>query len=629
VLEAKDAKKKVIQLLASGAKIAEAMRAVQRRPDTYRDWYRLDPEFRAEVQYLRALAERAAADKHGDGPEPVPSFPDFADEYLHQPLPHHQLRLWDILCGDEPRDLHPSMRFRPGRRSRVISNFPPDHGKTTSWTVNFVTWLIHRDPDVRVVIVSKTQGMAKRMLGAIKFRLTDPTYREMHLRFAPPGGWKDPDSSWTATEIYVKGRGSGEKDPTVQALGIGGHLYGARSDFIILDDVIDDKNVGGWEDQVNWLAQIVTSRLPDDDEEDFRPDSPGRLLIFGTRIAPIDLYQILRDEFVNYDGTATYTYFAQPAVLEYAEEPKDWLTLWPYTLDRMGRRKRKWDGLALAKRRGDMHSDHRWALTFQQLDVAAEATFPAGAVNLTINGARLVGPIPAFGPAAVRGDAGMNGLYVVAGLDPATVGFTAMIVYGVDRSTRRRFILDAFNKNQVTPHEMRSQIKSFTRQYGIREWRVERNAFQRFLTQDEELRIWLANTGCSLREHYTTAKNKWDEDFGVASLAPLFLSCGTPLDDGRWKRSEVPGLIELPNSKLCRVVGELVEQLITWIPDSKGQRTDLVMALWFAELSAREALGVGDRRIDFLDDPFAVRHDLKKRRVIDLQALAQQVYEAA
>lgn len=622
-----EAKRKVIDLIGGGAQVAAAMKAVQRTYQTYRGWYNDDPDFANEIRYLRSLAERTAKERRGAVGMPVPDFPEFCEQYLHQPLYQHQLRMWDMLCGKVPRDLHSSMVYRPGRPARILCNWPPSHAKTTTFSINFVVWLIHRNPDIKVVIVSKTQGMARKMLGAIKFRLADASYRDMHLRFAPSGGWKDPDQSWTQTEIYVKGRGSGEKDPTVQALGIGGHLQGARSDFILLDDVVDRANAGAWEDQADWLAQIVTSRLPDDETDvSLRPDAPGKLIILGTRNAPVELYQVLRDDYNDYDGNPVYTFLSQPAVLEYGPTPEDWVTLWPRTFDSYGNAKRMWDGPALAKRRGDVRSETLWALTFQQQDVASNAAFPAEAVMAAVNGSRMAGLIPKEGPGASREDRGMAGLYVVAGLDPATVGHTAMVVYGVDRMTRRRFVLDALNAPGMTPHELRSAVKRLTTAYGIREWRVESNAFQRFLTQDEALRMWLANAGCLLREHFTTGQKKWDPDFGVASLAPLLLSCVTPAEGGRWKKVEGGGLIELPSQRMCQPIVDLIDQLITWMPESKGVKTDLLMALWFAEIAARDFLGVDAQRTHHLADRFVSRHDLAKRDVIDLNKLAEQVY---
>lgn len=85
----------------------------------------------------------------------------------------------------------------------------------------------------------------------------------------------------------------------------------------------------------------------------------------------------------------------------------------------------------------------------------------------------------------------MDQVKVVAGLDPATVGHTAAIVYAIDPKSQRRYVLDAFNEPHVTPVQMREMIKGFTTRYGVSEWRIERNAFQAYLSRDEEIRDWL------------------------------------------------------------------------------------------------------------------------------------------
>src|SRR5262249_29250069 len=161
---------------------------------------------------------------------------------------------------------------------------------------------------------------------------------------------------------------------------------------------------------------------------------------------------------------------------------------------------------------------------------------------------------------------GMAGLYVVGGLDPATVGHTAALVIGVDRRTRRRYLLDGFDQANCSPAAMIDRVKDLTTRLGVRTWVVERNAFQRFLTQLDEFRLWMSSRGVRLREHYTSDQNKFDASFGVAAMAGLFLSCGRPKTDGsgEWERTPDSALIELPTPRLSRVVSLLLEQLATW-----------------------------------------------------------------
>lgn len=595
-------------MIRDGAKIRDAMAAVGRGVAVYGNW--MEPRgpgtFHDEIMLIRQVHAR----RRGRTPAPVPDFPEFCAEYLHQPLNPHQLRQFDCLQGQPPRDLHTSMRYHRGRPNYLLFNQAPNHAKTTTWTINYAVWRLHRDPSIRIALLSKSLTMAKKYLYAVKARLTGPRYREMQVKFAPEGGWRDPDGSWTRTEIYVSGKDDpatdAEKDPTVQALGIKGQIYGARLDLVILDDIADMSSAGQWEAVLDWISQEIDSRLEDD----------GTLIMVGTRLAATDVYSKARDDLVEWDGTPVFTYLAQPAVLEYADSSKDWVTLWP------GR----WDGPKLASKKAMMRDERRWALVYQQADVTDDAVFPAGALQCSVNRRRAPGPLTVEGW-GTRAE-GMTGLYVIGGLDPATVGHTAALVVGVDRHTGRRYLLDGFDQPNCSPDGMIDRVQKLTETLGVRQWVVERNSFQRFLTQLDQFRMWMYTRGVRLREH-DTENNKYDSDFGVAAMAGLFLSCGRPKGDGtgEWERTPDSALIELPTPRISRVTSLLMEQLATWHPTEMRQRQpqDLVMALWFTEIGAREYLGTGRQRQDFLTPVGATRADLAGRRVVNLNDLTERV----
>jgi hypothetical protein len=165
----------------------------------------------------------------------------------------------------------------------------------------------------------------------------------------------------------------------------------------------------------------------------------------------------------------------------------------------------------------------------------------------------------------------MEGLRLIAGLDPAVSGHTAAVLLGLDRVTGKRWLIDVANRQGMKPDEMRELIKEWTVKYGIHEWRIEKNAFQGFLTQDSDVRSFLATRGVTLADHFT-GNNKHDAEFGVAAMSHLFEM----------------GLIRLPRAQ-TESVKALVAQLISWQPKlPKGVKTDIVMALWFAELRCQE-----------------------------------------
>jgi hypothetical protein len=210
----------------------------------------------------------------------------------------------------------------------------------------------------------------------------------------------------------------------------------------------------------------------------------------------------------------------------------------------------------------------------------------------------------------------LSGFSIICGLDPAMVGDTAAICYAIDRSTNKRYIVDAIKITGPSPQQIRELIFSWTSIYGPSEWIVEKNAFQAFLTQDEGIRQHLASRGVLLKEHHT-GQNKWDAGFGVASMATLF---GTKQSDGKHHRDN---LIHLPSDQTENVKA-LIEQLITWTPTTKG-KTDLVMALWFCEIRAREMLNYGQYATHHLKNPFLSRRELGKRVVVNLdELLAEQ-----
>lgn len=563
------AKEMILDRLAQGETIVPAARAAGRTREGYEYMRKMDKVFAEQVDIILARRKGVVHD--------CPEFPEFCETFLGQPLFEHQLRWWDILEGREPRTLHPSMRWSPGDPSMLLFNVPPGFAKSTTITVNYVVWRICRNPNVRVVIVSATEKMAKKFLYAVKQRLMNPAYSDLQRRFGPDGGFRATAESWTATEIYLGGKDDGEKDPTVQAIGMGGQIYGARADLIVVDDAVLLKNAHQFEDQIDWLTQDVVTRLPEE-----QPDA--KLLVVGTRVASVDLYQKLRDEFRDEEDRSVFTYFAQPAVLEYADDPADWVSLWPETVDRDGVLTPKWSGTALKKRR-DKVRPVTWAMVYQQADTQAEGVFPEQLVRASVQSARRPGILL---PMAER-EKGMQGLYVVAGMDPAAAGFTASVVLGVDRAGSRIYLLDAFNKADQTPATIRALIQNWTLKYAVNEWVIEQNAFQRFLVQDDEVRSFLFSRGVVLRGHHTHRGNKNDPDFGVASMATLF----------DLQADGVPTLL-LPNANAAGSpsVARLVEQLIVWSPAMKvtaAGQTDLVMALWFAVLRAKKILFVGSQ----------------------------------
>jgi hypothetical protein len=271
-----------------------------------------------------------------------------------------------------------------------------------------------------------------------------------------------------------------------------------------------------------------------------------------------------------------------------------------------------WDGLALAKKKAVLPSEARWQLTYQQMDASLEQVFPTGAVMASVDHRRSAGV--------------MGGLYTVLGVDPAADGFTAMIVSGYDKATGQVFVLDGFNYAKCPPEKLISTMKMLVEKHSVREVVVERNAFQGFLTRNEDLRAFCYSKGAILSEHYTGAQ-KWDENLGVASMAARFLSCAThDLAADKWTPTPFDKhLISLPNPRFSTFVDSLITQLTTWQPRAGKQVTvtDLVMALWFSMIGIQKVIDRAKNAPRHLDNQFATRADMRARGTVNLQELRE------
>jgi hypothetical protein len=603
-----EAKAALLRMVKDGMTARDAIARLGYVESTYEQWRRSDPIWAQHV----SLELRAAKTGGRQRPEdrilaPRLPFAEWSAKYVGAQVFPHVQNVVDVIEKREPSWIHPSMNYTPGDNDLVIVNMPPEHAKTMSISINYATYATCMNPNIRGLIVSKTGQMSQKMLYAIKDRLTGPTYADLIRDYAPRGGFQSGSGKWTQDTIYLSPevRDSGEKDPTWQALGIGSQIYGARADLVILDDCIDSTNAHDFARQIDWIQSHVLSRL----------STTGVLLLIGTRLAPADLYMEVQRPELYPDERSPWTYLAMPAVLEFADKQEDWVTLWPKTNMRdVGNRDEqpdadgmfpKWDGPRLFKKRARM-LPALWARVYQQQQVAEDTVFDPEDVRGCVNGRRLAGLIPS-GLQGVRPE-GMSGLTVVAGLDPATSGHTAMVVIGLDAPRKKRYVLDVFNKPALKPDEIREAIYRLTEKYGIHEWVVETNGFQGFLAHDREVNTFLASRGCIVRPHHT-GNNKRDPDFGVSAMAALFAG---------WREGH--NLIELPSTYNSEGVKALVEQLNVWAPGmDKHQKTDAVMALWMAELAClrRVEMMSGYNR-SHVRNQFLTRWDAAQRRTVDL-----------
>ena len=606
------AKDKFVELIQDGVRVAAALEKIGYAQKTYEEWRRKDAAFKSRVDQARQLRGKREDVERGE----KLGFEEWRQKYLNITTPWHQLQWVDLLEGREPRNLHSSQQYEPGKRNRLLINCPPFHGKTVAITIDYVTYRLCMDPGFRVLLISAGSDLAKDFLFGIKQRLTSPDFLDLQKAYAPDGGWEATAESWTesrmvfGTEVRAQSsKAFHEKDANALALGMRSKVYGRRADLVIVDDGVDSTNVSEHAKQMKWLRGMVESRI----------EAGGKLLVIGTRVASVDLYSELLNPANYANARVPWTYLASPAILDEGATPDQHKTLWPaaeapwvppedaemdeclcentvecsagFEVD--GKRMfARWDGIHLENGPRASNNNTDWALIFQQRSVAEDATFPEHAVSNCVNGGRSIGVLQQ--DKVGHPYKGMHGKHVIAGLDPSIKGFAGIIVMAVDPETQKRYVLQAVNLKAPTKKQLEDRMKELTTEYGVHEWRVEKTGLLQFFTQDAVLRQWFNTRGVRFTEHHTGA-NKWDAGFGVSSLASLFGEYDKAWDDasGGWRTITEP-LIELPRPNLDGMKA-LIHQLITWTPELDPNKVpcDMVMALWFAEVGAREFLGHG------------------------------------
>lgn len=400
-LDTQPAKDRIVELVQQGVTISSALDNVGYARKTYEEWRRKDKVFAAKMDQARQLRAPDREVKRGERL----GFAEWRAKYLNITTPWHQLQWVDLLEGREPRDLHPSQTYEPGKRGRLLVNCPPFHGKSICLTVDYVVYRLCLDPSYRVLIISAGAELAKDFVFAIKQRLTSPEFMDLQKAYAPDGGWEATAETWAdgkitfGTSVRESSESSShEKDANVLALGMRSKVYGRRADLVIVDDGVDSTNVAEHAKQMRWLRQMVETRI----------ESGGRLLVVGTRVAPVDLYSELRKPENYANGKVPWTYLASPAILEESENPAEHKTLWPYadspwvSAEDVGtdecicentaecsagvvidgvQRFPRWDGVHLENGPRASNNNTDWALIFQQKSVAEDATFPEHAIE--------------------------------------------------------------------------------------------------------------------------------------------------------------------------------------------------------------------------------------------------------
>lgn len=212
-----------------------------------------------------------------------------------------------------------------GLSSNKLVMLPRAHLKShivATWTA----WIITRHPEVTILYVSATAGLAETQLFAIQNILLSTTYQRYFPEYVnPQEGKRERWSSIRFSVDHPKRRAESIRDATVSTAGLTTNTTGWHADVIVADDLVVPENAyteDGRESVAKKSSQFTSIR-----------NAGGFTLACGTRYHPNDVYATWKEQ--EYDiFNEEDEVIDRKKVWEIEEYPVevDGFFLWPRTI---------------------------------------------------------------------------------------------------------------------------------------------------------------------------------------------------------------------------------------------------------------------------------------------------------
>jgi hypothetical protein len=190
-------------------------------------------------------------------------------------------------CHDEMCNIMGSPNDTGEQRTR-LHLWPRGHLKSTICTVAYSVWCVIHNPNVRILIISETEKLSKKMLDSIRSVFENERFVEKYGEHV--------GKTWTGKSLTVKTRTHKTlREPTISVASVETSEVGGHYEKIICDDIHSEKNVTSREmiDKVKKLFSILYPIL----------EPGGDIDVIGTRWDTDDLYADLIERLPKHNIT--------------------------------------------------------------------------------------------------------------------------------------------------------------------------------------------------------------------------------------------------------------------------------------------------------------------------------------
>lgn len=476
---------------------------------------------------------------------------------------------------------------------KMVISYPRGHGKSTHISVAYPLWLIAKDHNLRILLISATGQVSKSFMTEIMGHIEKNVYYQAFSVYCDPDrkgvvpkmkSYAKLRENWSGDSIIIDRENLNLKDPTIHAVGVFGSILSKRADVIICDDIVNQENSNTEEQRLKVIDWIYTTVLP--------VLIPGGTFVYiGNTWHQDDLVARLLDD-PQFDYREKI-----PAILKEADRQDLW---------------QQWATIILnesytTKEKKEM-ADEFYTANKADMDKGAVVLWPTRYPYKDLYLMRLANPYsfarmymcdPSNRPnqkfrdewldrAAQRGkelklqDEPRDGFIMdmtCCGLDlaislEASADDTCLLTldrvkYDTGEFRAGDYIVRNIKRGKMTPNDTRNMVKKEWEVVRPLAIRVESVAYQEAMVKD------LESFGIPV-EGYHTGGEKYDPDIGVNSLAIL---------------AEL-GKLVFPyynqDPRTIQLVSKLMNEMRAF-PD--GHTGDSLMAFWFAFSQMRDLSG--------------------------------------
>lgn len=469
--------------------------------------------------------------------KPSPGISPQLREYWRQLASDNAAYLGRYILDRDPPPLHLEWQALADIHPNLVIIGPVLYGKSEQFSLLRPLHELGHDPDLRIGLVGETEAQGKKWLSKIKSNIVgNPRLREIypHLK---PGIREGRRELWQEKAILVQRSEMAsrrEKDPSIQAIGIGGQIIGARLDRVYIDDMVTLRNAlsdAGRESTDDWFFGALLGRLSE----------YARIVFVNNPWHDLDLMHKLEREFGDVYKVVRYA----------AGEPNCQVPWW--TIERLEEKR----------------------LTMPALDYARQflcVPFTNETGLLPVNSIRRCQALtedPAdwwggghVGTGAIRFvTAGVD----LGGTDRATGSLTAIAVAGIDGEERKHLL--HVRSGHWLGLELIRQMIDVHRAHRPNEWVVETNGVQLHLAHLLQDPLIVRAAGATVEEaaeirvlgQYTTQTAKNEEQWGIRAM-------GGDFDAGRYRIPKHQREVEeaIREAQRFSPVGHTGDRLIAW-----------------------------------------------------------------